>query len=40
MVVDDQSFNILALEMILEIHFGVKCDKAFNGEEAVHMIKE
>ncbi len=38
MLVDDNSFNLLTLELILkEFCNGLKCDKATNGEEAVAL---
>lgn len=36
LVVDDESFNILAVESILK-GLEIKCDRAFTGAEAVHM---
>jgi CheY-like chemotaxis protein len=39
LVVDDEPFNIIALQGMLE-HLGVqKVDKALNGREALEMIK-
>lgn len=38
---DDNSFNLLTLEMVLrEFCGGIKCDKALNGEEAVKMVSQ
>lgn len=35
MIVDDNFFNLLPLELILRETFGIKTDKALNGQEAV-----
>lgn len=37
LIVDDDSFNLLALENIL-MRFGLKTEKAFNGEEAIELV--
>lgn len=31
LIVDDNVFNLIPLELLLEEHFGLKCDKAMNG---------
>lgn len=39
LIVDDNSFNLLTLELVLrEFCGGILCDKAMNGEEAVNMV--
>ena len=38
LVVDDNIFNIVTLQTILEMNFGVKADKAMNGQEAVERV--
>ena len=38
LIVDDDTFNLLSLEMILK-GFSFDCVKAMNGEEAIHIIK-
>jgi len=41
LIVDDNSFNLLTLEMVLkEFCGGIRCDKALNGEEAVKMVSQ
>jgi len=37
-VVDDNVFNIVTVQTILEFQFGVSSDKAMNGEEAVEKV--
>ena len=36
LIVDDNCFNLIPLEMILKKNFNLKCDKAMNGQEAVN----
>lgn len=41
LIVDDNLFNLIPLELILkEFCGGIKCDKALNGEEAVNLFKK
>ena len=43
LIVDDQSFNIDALQVILKYSIGIDseiCDKANNGEQALNMVKK
>jgi CheY-like chemotaxis protein len=35
LIVDDNFFNLLPLELILRETFGIQTDKALNGQEAV-----
>ena len=37
MIVDDNMFNLIPLELILREMFGLTVDKAFNGLEAVNL---
>jgi len=37
LIVDDNMFNLIPLELILKEMFGLTVDKAFNGQEAVMM---
>lgn len=37
LIVDDEYFNIFALEMVMRTMGGM-CDTAFNGEEAIKLI--
>ena len=39
MIVDDQSFNIVAIKAQIEI-FGLTADEAVSGNEALNLIKE
>ena len=39
MIVDDDTFNLLSLEMILN-KLKYSCLKAYNGEEACRLFKE
>jgi CheY-like chemotaxis protein/signal transduction histidine kinase/PAS domain-containing protein len=39
LLVDDEAFNILSLEMIIN-KWGMKCLKAYNGKVAIEMLKE
>eukprot|EP00347_Sterkiella_histriomuscorum_P002515 403367855 len=38
LVVDDNIFNIVTIQAILELNFGLKSDKASNGVEAFNMV--
>ena len=38
LVVDDDSFNILALKALLKSVYQISCDEATNGEEAVERV--
>lgn len=40
LIVDDNIFNIIPLELILREICGLHCDKAMNGEEAVNMYRQ
>jgi len=40
LIVDDNSFNLIPLELILETNFGLKCDQATNGLIAYEKVKE
>jgi hypothetical protein len=41
LIVDDNMFNLIPLELILkELCGGLRCDKALNGEEAVNLFKK
>lgn len=37
LIVDDNSFNLIPLEMLLENNFSIKVDTAMNGKIAVDM---
>ena len=37
LIVDDNCFNLIPLELILRENFNLHCDKALNGLEAVKM---
>ena len=39
LVVDDQPFNVQALQMLLEFCFNIKSDAAFSGAEAVKLVE-
>ena len=38
LVVDDNIFNIVTIQTILEMTYGVKSDKALNGQEAIDRV--
>ncbi len=38
-MVDDNVFNIVTIQAIIELNFGFKSDKASNGKEAIDAIK-
>ena len=40
LIVDDSCFNILALQGIFSIHFGMETDTASDGEQALKKVKE
>ncbi len=40
LIVDDNSFNIITIQTMIEYEFGLMCDKAFNGQEALDKIEE
>lgn len=40
LIVDDNHFNLIPLELILNNICGLKCDKALNGLEAVEIFKK
>ena len=37
LIVDDNMFNLIPLELILKEMFGINVEKALNGQEAVNM---
>ena len=39
MIVDDNIYNLIPLEILLKTNFGLAVDKAQNGQEAVDMYK-
>ena len=39
LIVDDNIFNIVTLQTILEMQFGIKGDKAMNGQDALNKVK-
>ena len=40
LVTDDNIFNLITLETILQSTFKLKCDKALNGQEAINRVVE
>ena len=40
LIVDDNMFNLITLETMIELQFQIKVDKATNGLEAVNKVKE
>ncbi len=40
LIVDDNIFNILTLETILQQKFNKTCDRALNGQEAFEKVRE
>lgn len=38
LIVDDNIFNLVTLESVLELQFSLKADRAMNGQEAVEML--
>ena len=40
LIVDDNIFNIVTLQTMLELQFKLKADKGFNGMEAIEKIKQ
>jgi len=38
LIVDDNSFNLIPLELLLDVNFGIKVDKAENGLMAVRAV--
>ena len=40
LIVDDNIFNIVTIQTMLDIQFGVKSDKASNGQEALAMVAQ
>ena len=40
LIVEDDIYNIITLEAMLEFLCNKKCDKAMNGQEAVDKVKE
>ena len=39
LIVDDQVFNVTALDLLLNT-FGIKSDSAFSGQEAIKLIRK
>lgn len=39
LIVDDNMFNLMTMQYMLEDGLGIKSDKAMNGEQAIRMIK-
>ena len=40
LIVDDNAFNLFTLELMITYHFKLKCDQAFNGQEAVDKVQQ
>ena len=40
LLVDDETINHFALSSVIEFHFGIKCESAFNGHDAVRLVDE
>ena len=40
LIVDDNLFNLVPLEMLLKKIYGIKVDKACNGQIAVDLVRE
>lgn len=40
LIVDDNMFNLIPLELLLDTEFDIKVEKASNGKEAVELFKE
>ncbi len=40
LVVDDNIFNVMTLQMILKEGFNLESDKALNGQEALKLLRE
>ena len=40
LVVDDNVFNIMTLQTMLEVSMKLKSDRALNGKEAVDLVKK
>ena len=40
LIVDDNMFNLIPLELILKENFGLSVDKAMNGSEAANMFSK
>jgi CheY-like chemotaxis protein len=40
LIVDDTPFNIEVLQMMLKMTYGLACDTAYSGEEALLKIQE
>jgi PleD family two-component response regulator len=38
LIVDDNTFNLVALQSILEITYGIDSEKAYNGQEALDIV--
>ena len=40
LIVDDNMYNLIPLELLLKQKLGIDVDKAFNGEEAVKLYRK
>ena len=40
LIVDDNTFNVFSLKLVIEETFKQKCDQAFSAKEALNIIKE
>jgi len=38
LIVDDNTFNVYSLKMMVEEFFKIKCDVAYSGKEAIDMV--
>ena len=38
LIVDDESINHFAMKAVLDYHYGLKCDSAFSGSEALTKV--
>ena len=40
LIVDDMSFNVISLQLLIENKFKLKCDTAYSGSEAISKVEE
>lgn len=40
LIVDDNTFNVYSLKLLIEESFKITCDSAFSGKEAIQLVKE
>ncbi len=40
LIVDDNTFNVYSLKLLIEETFKLSCDSAFSGKEAIKIIKK